>query len=429
MMKGDLMLSLSRDMAKRIDDYLIGTIGIPRDILIEHAALAVTKSCVSYLEKQKMNGQSCTVHVFAGKGMNGLDAFACARNLYAMGYKVRLWDVFPGKREKIEWQICSCENLGMPVQPAKDYRPEENSLIVDGIFGTAFTIGRSFSASLKNLFQKINTGHDDTGSHLIAIDLPSGVETDTGEASLYTILADETVTFICPKIGIMTYPGRKYAGQIHIDGIGFPQQLIEKMVEDLSIQSDKPNSLPHIVDFAAAKQWLPQRPVEGHKGNFGRVGLIGGSEGMAGSICLSAMAAMRSGVGLTYMRVPKRIEADCIATVPEALISTDYKTVLEGMDAVLIGPGMDDTQQSIKMLWTAVETVPRLVLDAGALTILSKYQQEALLHLKNRKDRNLPWLILTPHPGEFKRLMPDLVSTNRIMAAKTAAKRWERLSS
>lgn len=438
------MLLISHSLANRIDAFLIENIGIPRDILIEHAAMAVTKSCIEYLEKQRSQGFISTANIFAGKGMNGLDAFACARNLHASGYKVALWDVFPASDQTIEpnklrlkpssnneksygkipWQISSCRNLGINIRPASEYVPEKNGLIIDGIFGTAFSIEREFPAELQTIFRKINEGQK-AGSHVIAIDLPSGVETDSGEASPYTIMADETITFISPKIGIISYPGRKYAGEIHIDSIGISLPLIEKIMEEVnSIENHIDKYIPFMFDSTQASFFMPKRPKDGHKGSFGRIGIVGGSKGMAGSICLSAMAAMRCGVGLTYMRVPKGIESDCLAVVPEALISTDYKPALEGTDAVLIGPGLDNSQQSAKTIWSAVSTTQHLVLDAGALNIIARNIDIFTEKLKTRRDKNLPALILTPHPGEFKRLAPDLALFNRIEAARVAAKRF-----
>ena len=407
-------------MAGRIDDHLIGAIGIPRDILIEHAAVAVAKRCISFFETQDRNLFTYPVHVFAGKGMNGLDAFACARNLASFGCRVNVWQVFPDAAAKAPWQAGVDKNLDIRVRPAKEYRPEEEGLIVDGIFGTAFTANREFPASLRNLFQRINTAHEN-GCHVIAIDLPSGVEANTGTACPCSIQADETVTFILPKTGIMLYPGRKHAGEIHIDRIGLSRQCIEKVWNAVSEKTDIP---PLLLDGSSVRKWMMKRPKDGHKGTFGTAGFIGGSKGMAGSICLSAMASMRCGAGLNYMRVPRNIEADCLAVVPEALISQDYRIVFEKSDAIAIGPGMDKTRQSVLTLWSAVETVPSLVLDAGALNILAQYPQEAFSSLQKRAEKQLPWLVMTPHPGEFGRLMPDLAKLDRLSAARTAARRY-----
>ena len=494
------MRLLTREAAERIDKALMESIGIPRDVLIEHAAMSVAKWCACYLEKREAVNLPMTVQVFAGKGMNGSDAVACAGILFARGCKVHLWDVFPDSRNGNDWRKTAAIHLGLPVQDAKKYQPDEKELIVDGIFGTAFTADRELSPSLKELFVKINKAHD-MGNHVVAIDLPSGVETDTGAASPYTIAADETVTFICPKIGIITYPGRKYAGEIRVENIGIPFQWIEQFTESNPIETDflesnlletdslgsnpsKTDSLgsnpttktdfsesnppetdsskfifsksnpvelhnglhdklddeafskrlhelhnerqplPILLDLGTAAKWLAKRPEDGHKGTFGSVGIIGGAPGMAGSVCLSAMAAMRCGVGLTYMRVPKSIVADCLAVIPESLVSTEYKSAFEATDAVLIGPGLDQTKQTVQMLWRAIVSLPHLVLDAGALNIMSSFKEETACCLKERQEKKLPWMILTPHPGEFKRLAPDLALLDRVQAAGAAAKRF-----
>ncbi len=428
------MRLLTRDAANRIDESLIHTIGIPKDILIEHAGMAVAKWCIEVLKARKALDPYITVQVFTGRGMNGSDAVACAGILHAQGYRVNVWEVFPSKDKRGDWRFDAAKSLGLSVQDAKDYQPDGSGLVVDGIFGTAFAIDKPFPASLKNLFTKINTAHE-LGCLVVAIDLPSGVDTDTGAVSPYTIVVDETVTFIRPKVGIVSYPGRKYAGKIHIETIGIPSSWIETFTESYSLlKTNAPllessvgtadSSLPLLLDLDTAREYLAKRPDDGHKGTFGSLGIIGGSRGMAGSVCLSAMAAMRSGVGLTYMRVPKAIEADCLAIVPESLVSTDYKPVFEKSRAILIGPGMDKTRQSVQMLWNAMVSFPLLVLDAGALNILAQFEKETTRCLQERRQKNLPWLILTPHPGEFKRLAPDLALLDRVQAAKAAAERF-----
>ncbi len=418
------MLSLSRDAAKRIDEYFIDSMGVPRDILIEHAAAAVAGICVARLAKQGENSGDRvfpTIDVFAGKGMNGLDAFACARHLTARGLDVVVWEVFTDRKGETPWQIQAVYRLGIPVRPAENYRIRGKGMIVDGIFGTAFSAKKPFPPALKKLFQKINVAHA-SGNSVIAVDLPSGVEADTGETVPCAIEADETVTFICPKTGIMTYPGRKYAGKIHIERIGFSLQTVEKALSETGADS---RSLPVVLDAATVRPWFTKRPPDGHKGTFGSAGLIGGSEGMAGAICLAAAAAMRCGVGLTYVRVPSRIKTNCLTAIPEALISSDYEPVFEKTDAVAIGPGLDRTKSSVCAVWKAIGTVLKLVLDAGALTVIARFPQEAEAAFQDRNAKGLPPVLMTPHPGEFARLMPDFPAGSRLDAAKAAAKRYE----
>lgn len=410
------MLMLTREAANNLDRYLISNIGISEEVLVEHAAMAVARCCERYLKMKTNAGVPVKTHLFAGKGMNGQDAFACARNLYAKGYQVVVWEVFPSDSTGSgNHQKDLCRNLGITVKAAVDFKPNGQCLIVDGIFGTAFSVLREPSEPVLTLFKKIHRSAE-KGSHVIAIDIPSGVEANTGLAAEYTITADETVTFILPKPGLFSYPGRKYAGTLFLDGLGIPSSVLSMAGLD--------KDLPQMTDLALAAKLLPSRPADGHKGTFGRVGVIGGSAGMAGSICLSTMAVMRSGAGLTYLRVPEAIQTACLEVVPEALISSDYETAVRGMDAVLIGPGMEDSKQSEQFVFQSVREVRKLVLDAQALNILAADPDQAqqCFHIRNRN--RFPLAVLTPHPGEFKRLMPEFASLCRIDAARAAAKKW-----
>lgn len=413
------MLLLTHEASRKLDEYLINTIGMPENILVEHAAAAIADACIRNLDKDGKCAGYRKTHIFAGKGMNGQDAYACARILFESGYEIAIWDVFPGSDEidPSNLQKRLCINLGMKINPANGFVPEDNILIVDGIFGTAFTLSKSLTPRLIDLFKKINACYE-MNSYIIAVDLPSGVVTDTGEASTYTISANETITFFLPKIGIYSYPGRKYAGRISVDHLGFSFERINHIIGQTFT-----GYLPQMIDIDMAYKWVPHRNIDGHKGTFGSAGIIGGSKGMAGSICLSAMACMRCGIGLAYVRVPGRIIAQCLAVIPEALISSDYTSALNDTDAVLIGPGMDKTRKSMGVLWGAILDIPHLVLDAQALNILAGDPDKLKDHVMSRKKKNLPWIILTPHPGEFKRLAPELTITSRIEAAVSAAKR------
>lgn len=411
------MLLLTHNAAEEIDGYLINTIGAPVYLLVEHAALAVAESCARYLDKERNCGAHHMTHVFAGKGMNGQDAYACARILSEQGYEVAVWEVFPdlfGSEEK-NLQKELCLNLGIEIKPANEFKPAENILVVDGIFGTAFSLGKSFSADLSGLFRKISKCRE-LKSYVMSIDLPSGVVTDTGEVGPFTIAADETITFFLPKIGIYSYPGRKYSGEIKVNPLGFSFNRINRIIAQAYT-----GLLPQLIDMDTAKNWMPGRAKDGHKGTFGRAGIIGGSRGMAGSVCLSVMACMHCGIGLAYLRVPAAIIAQCLAVIPEALISSDYEPALDGKDAVLIGPGMDKTRKTGRILWNAVSDTPHLVLDAQALNILAENPEKMNEHVLMRKKKNLPWIIMTPHHGEFKRIAPDLADFSRIEAAAKAA--------
>ncbi|MHB1485674.1 MAG: NAD(P)H-hydrate dehydratase [Saccharofermentanales bacterium] len=416
------MLLLTKNAAQKLDRYFIDIIGMPEYVLVEHAGSAVAAACEKYLDNFAECGGKIMTHIFAGKGMNGEDACACARILSEKGRSVTIWDVFPeigSEPVNKNSQRDICRNLGIDIRPATGFVPSDRMLIVDGIFGTSFSLKKEFSSYLIELFRKINKCRESDG-YIIAIDIPSGVDCDTGEANPDTITADETITFFLPKTGIFSYPGRKYSGEIQVDSLGFSNDRINRILGE-SFE----NPLPRLIEINMAKDWMPERIKDGYKGTFGSAGLIGGSTGMAGSICLSAMACARCGVGLVYMRVPGPLISQSLAVIPEALISSGYSPAIDGRDAVLIGPGMDKTKQSDQVLWKSILEVRYLVLDAQALNNLSANPDRLHEHILKRKTNNLPWMIMTPHPGEFKRIAPDLADLNRIEAAGTAARRFD----
>lgn len=417
------MRILTSDEAKRIDECLVNDIGFTYDILIEHAAMAVANFCMKILPVCGILPSDTTVEIFAGKGMNGLDAFSCARILFSMGVNVTVREVFPADYTKTKepLQRIICRMLGIEITDACEFTCGGKLLIVDGIFGTSFNSKRELSDTTLTLFENISKSKKQ-GSKIVSIDIPSGVDSDTGEICNWAVNADYTVTFIRPKVGIVTYPGRINAGNIVTDCIGIPAKVIEKMI----IMTNETGKLTfELIDEKFASSNIKKRPIEGHKGVFGKIGLIGGSSGMAGSISLAALSSIRSGCGLAYVRVPNGIIADCLSVVPEALISDDYNTVFRQSEVLVIGPGMDSDKESKDALWYAIENFPKLILDANALNIVSENKQKYESSLIKRKGLSLPPVILTPHQGELNRLSPELSGYNRIESALRTALRYE----
>ena len=227
-------MTLTREEQHEVDraaskDYQIG---IP--ILMEHAGLAVANACVSMAK-----ALTTPIHIFAGKGMNGGDAYVAARILKAWGYKVTIWDCFPGEAHTATVKVnrAAAEALEVPIRLASEFDPQiwqarisrmiheqepgMPCVIVDGIIGTGYDFTRPLPPNLCAITGKIEEGHV-RGARVIAIDIPTGVDCNTGEVDPGAVNADMTLSFLLPKKGITVAPGRSRAGQIRIPTIGLP---------------------------------------------------------------------------------------------------------------------------------------------------------------------------------------------------------------
>lgn len=409
------MILLLKQEAVKIDEYIYNRIGIPRSVLVERAGLAVARRCMGILNAGAL--QNLTADIFAGKGMNGADAMVCARELHSSGIKVHLWEVFPynDRQDDLSWIRRACLQLNIQISPAKLYRSESRSLIIDGIFGIFFDGSRRPDEDTLNIFHEIARAKR-LGSIVVAIDIPSGVDCDTGEASDFAITANETITFISCKAGISGFPGRNHAGRITIDRLGMPPNL-----EELSGACT--SGLKAItMDIAAAL--LPARKADGHKGSFGRVGILGGSKGMAGAVCLCAISCMRSGAGLIYLIVPEDITGMCLMKVPEALAFNAYSQLPVIPDVFIAGPGGSKNQDTEEEISRAIVSEKLIVLDAQALNIIASDPTGAIKAFATRRKNGLPLPVLTPHPGEMDRLLPESVHLPRTEKALLAAKTY-----
>jgi NAD(P)H-hydrate epimerase len=235
----------------------------------------------------------------------------------------------------------------------------------------------------------------------IAIDMPSGVNSDDGSIMGCAFRADITVTFSYEKRGLYLYPGCGYAGRVIIGAAGITDRGCSgKAVHDM-FYYDEP-----------LKELLPPRDASGNKGSFGKVLIIAGSMNMAGAAVLSATACYRAGAGMVKVLTPAENRNILQSTVPEALIGTydDYNESESWADVILVGPGIGQKREALEILKKAVnESGKPLVLDADALNLISKEPDiyEAVSN-QGRGGRNI---ILTPHIGELSRLNGEPIST------------------
>ncbi len=231
---------ITREEQRAVDAAAVEQFGIPLILLMEHAGLAVAETC------EILAGAKTTpVHVFAGKGNNGGDAYVCARLLHGRGYLVTVWDCYPGFPFSglVQTMRNAVIGLGIRIRPAEEFEPLKLSsgvsrmidervsgmpcVIVDGILGTGFEYARPLPPQIRQITNRIDEGRH-RGARVIAIDIPTGVDADTGEADPFAVSADCTATFVLPKPGLTKGRGRELAGQVRIFPIGLPIDFADR---------------------------------------------------------------------------------------------------------------------------------------------------------------------------------------------------------
>lgn len=382
---------LTGKQAKEVDQYSIQSIGIPSLVLMERAAMAVTE------EIQAVTKKEMAVLVLAGTGNNGADGLAVARMLNHIGYRKIQILVF-GKPEKAtqEWncQKKILDSLQIPVRTVQDKTVSEYieegdyDIIVDAIFGIGLT--RDVEGIFKKAIEKVNQKK----TFVVAVDIASGIHSDTGAVMNTAIKANMTITFGCRKLGQILYPGAEYTGKLIVKDIGFPNLALERVGDKAFTYTEKDLTM------------LPYRPSNGNKGSFGKVLVVAGSKNMAGAAYLSGAAAYAMGAGLVRILTVEENRQILQTLLPEAIMTTydsnkiEWNRVQECLDfadVIVLGPGLSTDDYAMKLVDYIMKfrAVP-LILDADGINLLVKSQKWCY----DRKD-----LILTPHLGEFSRLL------------------------
>lgn len=371
----------TRSQAKEADAKTSQLHKIPSLVLMERAALSVA----DFIEDNYT--KATRILCLAGTGNNGGDAMALCRILFARGFQVsyRLLGTESSLTESAGLQYQSLLSYGLTSIEA-DVKAFD--LIVDGIFGIG--LAREIQGSLARLIGEINA----SGKPVIAMDIPSGLDADTGAIRGSCVRAIETFSFQFLKPGLLLGQGRNVCGRVHLPEIGIVEPETDPaLFTRLALERE---------DLAG---FLTVRDAAGNKGTFGKVLVIAGSEQISGAAVLSAKAALISGAGMVRVYTHEKNRVVIGSAFPEALItsyedswnSDDMKEMMDWADSVLIGPGMGRSERAMQMLTFVLSdaTLP-IVIDADALNLLS---EEPALLLKPHEE----W-ILTPHMGEMARL-------------------------
>lgn len=418
---------------RRIDQDTIEGIGIPGIVLMETAGSAIVHAIEQHYPTCQRIG------IFAGKGNNGGDGIVIARQLAHIGRDVHLFLVSPQEsftgEAHINLQIAKrlTASFGnLQAAPKGGLRIEEIptdialepdasrgndislnhiascELLVDAIFGTGLRGAvRSPIASVINAINSLPIP-------VLSVDLPSGLDADTGQPLGTCVQADRTVTIGLPKRGLLIHPGAELAGKLEVVDIGFPEQVVD--AQGIKV---------HWTTATQASQWVPPRPPASHKGSYGRVLVVAGSTGMTGAAALASEAALRAGAGLVTLATPKHLNPILEGLLPEvmtlplpeteagSLTVSATSAILEFAEktksVLAIGPGLSQHPETVSLVHQLVHKNReqglglRMVIDADGLNALA--QDRNILSLLDRET------VLTPHPGEMARLTGASVST------------------
>lgn len=391
----------------------IVNIGIPSLVLMERAALAVVACVKVHVQK------SANIFIVCGKGNNGADGIAVARLLFQEGYNVTVVTIGDENKATKEYKIQDGIGLqmGIPFCDWKEWTPKQEQWIIDGMFGIG--LKRDIQGSYADLIEKIIDSHCE---QIIAIDIPSGIDADTGNVLGCAMKAKYTITFGYGKTGLYLNKGRAYVGDLEIAEIGFHDQSIEV--------SQGPKSM--IIEEEDLSR-IPTRREDSNKGSYGKILVIAGSVGMSGAAYLSGAAAYRMGAGLVKILTVEENRKLMQMQLPEAIIrcysETNFEEIIEEECAwatsIVMGPGLGQASYTKKLVKAVLKRVNQqkvkipIVLDADALNTIANYPE--------LKEYYGPHIVITPHMKEMSRLVERSISElkeNPIFQVRNYSKKY-----
>ena len=422
------MKLVSTSTMREIERRTIEEFGVKGEHLMDRAGYCVAAAVRRLTEISGF--ASAYIHLIAGRGNNGGDAFVAARYLKEMGLGVEVWLACSANQitgdaalhlSKLKPAKIRVEEL--PTQ--EDWKeaaqnPFVAEIIVDGVLGTGLRgpARGPAAGAIRYIRSQANE------SLVVSIDVPSGLDADTGATEGDTVMADLTVTMGLPKVGLLEPPAIDFVGAVEVADIGLPRETVDDAEAD-------PREMIFATDL---KGLFPRRKRNSHKGNYGHVLIVAGARGYAGAAALAARAATRSGVGLVSVLVPESQHEVVAGAVLEAMVQAApengegtltpdalplLKSYFPRVQAILIGPGVARHPDIRALVLALLQSSPvPLVLDADALHVLGP-------DLARLVEAQAP-VIITPHPGEMAGLLGcDIaeVQADRLATAQRAAAR------
>lgn len=390
--------------------------GIPGLILMENAGSRV----VEFLLETFAPLTRHRVVILCGKGNNGGDGMVVARQLHIRARPRSLHVVLAAEPEELKGEAAENYRMlracGCPVETEITPEMRRATLVLDALLGTG--LKGPATGRMAELIREINTGFPE--AKVVAVDIPSGLDSDAASSPGETVRADYTVTFTAPKLGQLLPPNCARVGALRVAPIGSPPDLFEQ----------DPALFLSLVEPEWFRKLFAPRAPWAHKGDFGHVLVVGGSRGKPGAAAMTGLAALRSGAGLVTVASAEAaigaIGAHAAELMTEPLAETetggislrafDYgrlAALIENKDVVALGPGLGTHQETVSVVQRLVEEVRQpMVIDADGLNALASWE---------RPFGPSSLRILTPHPGEMARLTGR--STAQVQAERVGTAR------
>jgi ADP-dependent NAD(P)H-hydrate dehydratase / NAD(P)H-hydrate epimerase len=414
-------VSTAKEM-QTADAYAINECGIPGIVLMENAGIR----CVDTVLKNFPDCLQKKITIVAGKGNNGGDGFVIARHFFNKGGNVQV--LLIGERDSLKndarINANAAVNIGVPIKEINETNIKScrhilnhSQLIIDAIFGTGFN--KATSGIHKKVIEIINQ----TEKTVVSIDIPSGIDSDSGQFIGAKVNASVTIALALYKRSHWLFPSADAMGKLDLVDIGIPEKALNSVPIDINL-----------LEVEDIQTQFQDRKVNSHKGTFGHALIVAGSLGKNGAGGLAALASLRSGAGLATLAMPESCQK-IAGAIPLEVMTTGLSETKEGFlrssaklqilelckdkSSIAIGPGISTEKETIELLENIIPelNIP-LVLDADGLNCLALSQN--LLSVLN------PGTILTPHPKEMSRISgieTQEILNNRIAVSSEFAKK------
>ncbi|MEQ8155096.1 MAG: NAD(P)H-hydrate dehydratase [Clostridiaceae bacterium] len=398
---------LSSNGCRAMDKEAIDKINIPSIVLMENAVFSLVK----YFDELDQ------ILIVCGTGNNGGDGLALARHLSLKGKMVKVFIIgsLDSASKDFNCNYTILKNIQVNITLINqgncnnEFASDNSSVIVDCIFGTG--LSRMLNQEFINVVNNINSAC----AYKISVDVPSGINCDTGEVLGAAVEADKTITFQVMKKGFFNYKALKYLGEVIVEPIGIPESVLNNVSENLRVL-EKKDVLKNI----------PVRDIFGHKGTYGRVAVIAGSKEFSGAAYLTTEAAVKTGSGLVNLYTHKELQTVMNCKLSEAMVDSyenkeNLREKLNKADAVAFGPGLGNSEKTFEMLkWVLSNFTGKIVIDADGINVLAR----DLGLLQGIRSE----VVITPHPGEMARLTGkkiEEVNENRIQTATDFSQKYK----
>jgi hydroxyethylthiazole kinase-like uncharacterized protein yjeF len=377
------------------------------DDLMQRAGLVAAEAA-----RRMLGDTAKSVLVLAGPGNNGGDAFEVACHLKDWFFRVTVFYAgdpakLPADAKRAHGKWLQCGGATVPTIP--DAAQGKFDLVVDGLFGIGL------KRPPEGIYAEVIDTINHLGTAILALDVPSGIDADTGAKPGTAIRASRTITFIALKPGLLTLEGTDYSGEVELAGLGIAKQTLGESTGHTAGQTIGPDLF---------MPYLKPRPNNAHKGDMGSVAVIGGAAGMTGAALLASRAALKLGAGRVYCGLADEKTAITVDPCQLELMLRPASSLFEPgfAGSMVVGPGLGHSPEAHRLLESALASPLPLVLDADALNMIAA-EPELARRLSAREHTAL----ITPHPGEAARLLGKSIAevqADRIASALELARRF-----